>query len=161
MVALMIAETIPVPKWIPIRGSNQSPMNAPTMPMTISPTRALVLRGLAGRRKYRALRSDAINVFHVHNDNRVIAFHRWVEGAGEDVVVVVSLREQTWYSYEIGFPADGSWREVFNSDVYDNWVNPMVAGNGGSIVASGPPRHGMPCSATIVIPANAILEFAR
>ena len=37
MVALMIAETIPVPRWIPIRGSNQSPMNAPITPMMRSP----------------------------------------------------------------------------------------------------------------------------
>ena len=113
------------------------------------------------RRKFRALRSNSINVFHVHDENRVLAFHRWIEGAGEDVVVVVGLREQTCYSYELGFPAGGGWREVFNSDVYDNWVNPITAGNGGGIVASGPPRHGMPCSANIVIPANAILVFAR
>jgi len=119
-------------------------------------------RDLIGvRRRFRALRSDSINVFHVHNDNRVLAFHRWLEGAGEDVVVVVSLREQIWFSYELGFPAGGGWREVFNSDAYDNWVNPQVAGNAGSIVASGPPRHGMPFSANIVIPANAILVFAR
>ncbi len=62
---------------------------------------------------------------------------------------MVSLREQTWYSYELGFPAGGGWREVFNSDVYNNWVNPITAGNGGGIVASGPPLHGMPCSATL------------
>jgi 1,4-alpha-glucan branching enzyme len=28
----------------------------------------------------------------------------------------------------VGFPGTGTWREVFNSDVYDNWVNPVVAG---------------------------------
>jgi 1,4-alpha-glucan branching enzyme len=50
---------------------------------------------------------------------------------------------------------------VFNSDVYDNWVNPMVAGNGGGIQASGPPLHGLPASASIVIPANGFVVFAR
>jgi 1,4-alpha-glucan branching enzyme len=71
------------------------------------------MRELVGvRRRFRALRSDSIDVFHVHNDNRVITFHRWIEGVGEDVVVVVSLSEHTWYSYELGFPANGSWREV-------------------------------------------------
>jgi hypothetical protein len=34
MAALMIAETIPVPRWIPTLGSTQSPMNAPIMPIT-------------------------------------------------------------------------------------------------------------------------------
>jgi 1,4-alpha-glucan branching enzyme len=66
-------------------------------------------RDLTGvRRRFRAPRSDSISVFHVHNDNRVFAFHRWLERAGEDVVVVVSLREQTWYSYELWFP-DRRW----------------------------------------------------
>jgi 1,4-alpha-glucan branching enzyme len=116
---------------------------------------------IALRGSFRALRSDSINVFHVHDDNRVLAFHRWIEGVGEDVVVVASLSEQTRYSYQLGFPQGGHWREVFNSDVYDNWVNPMVAGNGGGINASGPPRHGLSCSATIVVPANSILVFAR
>jgi len=45
--------------------------------------------------------------------------------------------------------------------VYDNWVNPWVAGNGGGIWANGGPLHGVPASAGIVIPANSILVFAR
>jgi 1,4-alpha-glucan branching enzyme len=112
------------------------------------------------RKSLPALTGDAIRVFHVHNDNRVIAFHRWVEGRGEDVVVVVSLRESHWYSYSLGFPRAGAWREIFNSDVYDGWVNPRAEGNGGRIEATGAPLHGFPASASIVLPANAILVFA-
>jgi len=77
------------------------------------------------------------------------------------VVVVVSLNESTWWNYELGFPGGGQWLEVFNSDVYDNWVNPQVAGNGGQIQANGGPLNGLPASATIVIPANGIVVFAR
>jgi 1,4-alpha-glucan branching enzyme len=58
-------------------------------------------------------------------------------------------------------PAQDQWREVFNSDVYDNWVNPQTAGNGGAIMAAGPPRHGLPTSASIVIPANAVVILGR
>jgi 1,4-alpha-glucan branching enzyme len=108
-----------------------------------------------------ALRGDQVNAFHVDDANRVIAYHRWVEGTGEDVVVVVTLAESTWYNYAIGFPASGAWNEIFNSDVYDNWVNPQVAGNGGGIAASGPPLHGFDASASIVIPANGMVVFAR
>jgi 1,4-alpha-glucan branching enzyme len=112
------------------------------------------------RRSLPALMGDAIRVFHVHADNRVLAFHRWIEERGEDVVVVVSLRESTWYSYSLGFPRAGKWREVFNSDVYDGWVNPQVAGNGGGIDATGAPLHGFQASATVVLPANSIVVFA-
>lgn len=108
-----------------------------------------------------ALRGDHVNAFHVHNQNRVIAFHRWLDDTGEDVIVVATLAESTWYNYGIGFPFPGYWREVFNSDVYDNWVNPLVAGNGGGIDASAPPLHGFQASANVVIPANGFVVFAR
>ena len=82
------------------------------------------------RRRHPGLRSEGLNVFHVHNDNRILAFHRWVEGTGRDVVVVVSLNESTYYnhSYQLGFPLSGHWFEVFNSDVYDNYFNPGAQG---------------------------------
>ena len=108
-----------------------------------------------------ALRSDNINVFHVHNQNRVIAFHRWLENIGSDVIVVATLAEESWYSYSIGFPFPGVWTEIFNSDVYQNFSNPNVAGNGGGIVAFGPAMHGFGASANIVIPANGVAVFCR
>jgi len=113
------------------------------------------------RRSHPALRGEGCSIIHVHDQNRVLAFQRWVEGVGSDVVVVCSLNEDTWYNYAIGFPAGGRWLEVFNSDVYDNWVNPLVAGNGGGVDASGQAMHGLPCSASVTIPANGLVVFAR
>jgi 1,4-alpha-glucan branching enzyme len=108
-----------------------------------------------------ALRGDKVNPFHVHDLNRVMAFHRWLDGIGNDVVVVASLNDSTYYNYAIGFPRPGYWREAFNSDVYDNWVNPMVAGNGGGIFVNGSAMHGFQSSSTIVIPANGLLVFVH
>jgi 1,4-alpha-glucan branching enzyme len=109
-----------------------------------------------------ALRGDFVNAFHVHDQNRVVAFQRLDYAGGRDVIVVASFNDSTFYGYDIGFPSAGTWLEVFNSDVYDNWVNPIVAGNGGSIVADGSrPMHGFAASATIVIPANGVVVFAR
>jgi 1,4-alpha-glucan branching enzyme len=102
-----------------------------------------------------------VRAYYVNDIDRVIAFHRWIEGYGNDVIVVASLRESTFWDYRIGFPGAGQWLEVFNSDVYDNWVNPIVAGNHGSVWADAVPMDGMPASASIVIPANAIVVFAR
>lgn len=115
------------------------------------------------RRKHPALRGEGLNVFHADDGNRVIAFHRWVPGVGRDVVVVASLNEATFHGggYRLGFPLAGPWREVFNSDVYDQWVNPNVSGNGGGIVADGPGWDGLPASAGITLPANSLLVFAR
>jgi 1,4-alpha-glucan branching enzyme len=113
------------------------------------------------RWQYEALRSEGYAVIHVSDENRVLAFQRWIPGVGDDVVVVACLSNETRYGYEIGFPSSGSWREVFNSDVYEHWVNPNVQGNGGGIFANGPALHGLPSSAALTLPANAILIFAR
>jgi 1,4-alpha-glucan branching enzyme len=113
------------------------------------------------RRRQPALRGPCVRAFHVHNENRILAFHRWLDGCGRDVIVIASLYDSTYYDYRIGFPTAGRWFEVFNSDVYDNWVNPAVVGNGGVIEATGPPFHGFEASCAIVIPANAVVVFAR
>jgi len=115
------------------------------------------------RRKHPALRSDGLNVFHIHNDNRILAMHRWLPDVGRDVVIVASLNESTFYdhSYRIGFPVGGYWHEVFNSDIYNNYFNPNSQGNPGGITADGPAWDGLPTSAGITIPANGLLVFAR
>jgi 1,4-alpha-glucan branching enzyme len=64
------------------------------------------------------------------------------------------------FGYELGFPAPGRWREVFNSDEYDFFPNPRVSGNGGAVAADGPPMHGFGQSARLTIPANSLLVFA-
>jgi 1,4-alpha-glucan branching enzyme len=97
----------------------------------------------------------------VSDTDRVLAFHRWLDGTGQDVIVVATFAESTWWNYNIGFPAAGFWAEVFNSDVYDNFVNPQVAGNGGGVQAGGPPMHGFAASASVVIPANGVVVFGR
>jgi 1,4-alpha-glucan branching enzyme len=114
-----------------------------------------------------ALRGDALNVFYTHDADRVIAFQRWAQGAGEDMVVVATLSESTWWGYRLGFPSAGRWVEVFNSDVYDSCnangvsVNPQVAGNAGGVTAERVPMHGLPASASVVVPANGVVVFAR
>jgi 1,4-alpha-glucan branching enzyme len=113
------------------------------------------------RRKQPALRSEGVQTIHIDNFNRVLAYQRWIPGFGRDMVVVAGLNESTQHGYRIPFPTGGRWLEVFNSDVYENWVNPQVAGNGGGVDASGSPMNGLAASAEITIPANSVVVFAR
>ncbi len=113
------------------------------------------------RRNQPALRGESLRIIHTHNDNRILAFHRWIEGIGRDVVIVASLNDNTFYGYELGWPWDGEWTEIFNSDFYDGYPNVSVHGNGGKIVAWWQPRDEMPATARLTIPANSILIFAR
>src|SRR6185295_10365008 len=94
------------------------------------------------RRRSPGLRGQGFRVVHVHDQNRVLAFHRWVEGEGHDVIVVLHLATFTRFGYRIGFPVGGEWRDVFNCDMYENWVNPNVTGNGAGVFADPSPLHG-------------------
>jgi 1,4-alpha-glucan branching enzyme len=106
-----------------------------------------------------ALRGQNINPYYSHDDNRIVAFHRWIDGQGLDVVVVASLNDNPFFNYQLGFPRAGRWAELFNSDIYQNWVNPLAVGNNGAIYANGGPRDTLPFSASITIPPRAILVF--
>jgi 1,4-alpha-glucan branching enzyme len=113
------------------------------------------------RWRYAGLRGQGFRVVHVHDQNRVLAFHRWVEGTGDDVIVIVHLSTFNRFDYRIGFPGGGEWQEIFNSDVYENWVNPNVVGNGGRVFADPQPLHQFSHSAALLMPANSLLVFAR
>jgi len=79
-----------------------------------------------------------------------MGIHRWIEGAGEDALFVFNLQEFNRFGYRIGFPSTGRWREIFNSDFYDQMPNPNIAGNGGSIFATG--HHGTACQPRRISP---------
>ncbi len=118
------------------------------------------------RRRHPALRGEGLNPYFSHNHDRILAFQRWVEGVGRDVIVVASLNESTQWNYTLPFPQGGFWHEVFNSDAYDSLpenggYNPNTAGNPWGVTADGPPSFGCPTSARVVIPANGLLVFAR
>jgi 1,4-alpha-glucan branching enzyme len=113
------------------------------------------------RWRYQGLRGQGFRIVHAHDEHRVLAFHRWVEGEGHDVLVVVHLAPFTRVDYRIGFPGGGEWREIFNSDVYENWLNPHVSGNDGRVTATRTPMHGFDRSAALTLPANSVLVFGR
>ena len=65
----------------------------------------------------RGLRGKYINVHHVNNTDKVIAFHRWENGGHcDDVVIVANFADRSYDSYTVGMPRAGSWRVRFNSD---------------------------------------------
>ena len=63
------------------------------------------------------LRGNNLNIHHVNNTAKVIAYHRWQNGGSHDDVIVVANFSNTGFtSYNIGFPRAGTWRVRFNSD---------------------------------------------
>jgi 1,4-alpha-glucan branching enzyme len=91
----------------------------------------------------RGLRGEHVNVFHVNDTDKVIAFHRWASGGpGDDVVVILNFSARAFTQYDLGLPRGGTWRVRFNSD----WTG-YDAGFGGTasndLTASAGARDGL------------------
>jgi 1,4-alpha-glucan branching enzyme len=106
------------------------------------------------RRTCSALRSRQLEIVHVHDENRMLAFLR-TDGS-EDLLVLATLANTAWSSgYRIDHPAlaESRWREIFNSDaaIYggDN------VGNLGAEIPSQ--NHQL----SAVVASNAVVVFRR
>jgi 1,4-alpha-glucan branching enzyme len=72
-------------------------------------------RNVKGQTK--GLTGSHVNVFHVNDQAKVIAFHRWANGGpGDDVVVAANFSSRAFPAYRIGLPRGGSWRVRLNGD---------------------------------------------
>jgi 1,4-alpha-glucan branching enzyme len=70
----------------------------------------------------RGLVAQNLNVYHLDDTNKVLAYHRFDQGGPkDDVVVVANLSNQSFSSYNLGFPRGGRWKVRFNSgaSIYD------------------------------------------
>ncbi len=102
-------------------------------------------------------RSDAgYQVHHVDDTNNVIAFHRW-DLDGNDLIVVANFSNSDYTGYRVGFPQEGTWSEILNSQASDYLGNGV--GNGGSITATEYTYDSMSYSAEIVVPQMGLLVF--
>ena len=65
----------------------------------------------------RGLRGQNLNVHHVNDGEKVLAFLRWDQGGPrDDVVVVLNFANRAWSAYRVGLPRGGAWRVRFNGD---------------------------------------------
>ncbi len=65
----------------------------------------------------RGLRGPHVNVFHVNDQDKLIAFHRWDRGGqGDDTIVVANFANKAYPSYWLGLPSGGRWRCRLNTD---------------------------------------------
>ena len=68
-----------------------------------------------GRTK--GLTGQEVDVYHVSQDDKIIAWHRWESGGPHDsVVIVANFSSHPHEDYVIDLPATGEWTVRFNSD---------------------------------------------
>jgi 1,4-alpha-glucan branching enzyme len=99
----------------------------------------------------RGLCGHHLNVHHVDNDAKVVAFHRWREGGpGDDVVVVLNCSARVITGYRIGLPRPGGWRVRLNSD-WQGYSDDFGAVSSLDPIAGEPGGGGMAWGADIAI----------
>ncbi len=107
------------------------------------------------------LRGQHINVHHINNGAKAIAYHRWdAGGAGDDVVVFANFGAASYPSYRVGVPRPGWWHLRFNSDasVYD----PAFGNHPSSgVQADAIPYDGMPYSVNLSVGPYTALFFSQ
>lgn len=66
----------------------------------------------------RGLSGFSTNVFHINNNDKLVAFHRWQNGGDlDDTIIVVNFSAKARLNYRIGMPRSGLWNCRFNSDL--------------------------------------------
>ena len=101
------------------------------------------------------------NVFHVNDNDKMIAFHRWDQGGpGDDVVVVANFSNATWTDYRIGMPREGDWKLIFNSDasIYDPDFDNAP---GYDVTSEAIPYDGLSHSAVVPIGPYSVLIYTQ
>ena len=66
----------------------------------------------------KGLTGQHIDIFHVNDKDKIIAFRRsYAGGAQDDVIVIANFANQRVENYEFGLPAGGTWKRRFSSDL--------------------------------------------
>jgi 1,4-alpha-glucan branching enzyme len=72
-----------------------------------------------------------VQVHHIDQEHKVIAFVRWDDAGKENgTVIIINMANTTYTDYTVGLPAAGIWRTRFNSDagVYNlEWENEGIS----------------------------------
>jgi 1,4-alpha-glucan branching enzyme len=116
-------------------------------------------RNLGGRTA--GLKGQGMNVFHLNDGAKVIAYHRFQNGgANDDVVIVANFKNTTWNNYRIGFPRAGNWSVVFNSDWtgYSSLFSNVACPN---VTTTSPSYDGFAQSGTVNLGPYSVVILAK
>lgn len=109
----------------------------------------------------RGLRGQGLQVHHINDADKLIAYHRWdAGGPHDDTVVLVNFANRSFDSYTIGLPRAGSWRVRLNTD----WTgyDPSFGDHPSfDLEARAAPRDGLPCSGDVGVGAYSAVVLSQ
>lgn len=109
----------------------------------------------------RGLCGQFTQVYHLNEERKVLAFHRWDQGGpADDVVVVANFANQAENDYTVGFPAGGAWQLRFNSD-WHGYSELFEGHPSGDIEAVEAARDSFPFQASVSMAAYSVLIYSQ
>ncbi|WP_216904173.1 alpha-amylase family glycosyl hydrolase [Synechococcus sp. CCY 9618] len=114
--------------------------------------RDAVSRGLCGQFS---------QVYHLDDERKMLAFHRWDKGGvGDEVVVIANFLHKPQEDYVLGFPAIDVWKLRFNSD-WDGYSELFQGYQSGNVDAVSGEFDGLPCHGSISIAPYSVLIYSQ
>jgi 1,4-alpha-glucan branching enzyme len=109
----------------------------------------------------RGLCGQFTQVYHLNEERKMLAFHRW-DGGGpaDDVVVIANFSNQFQENYVLGFPALGAWKLRFNSD-WHGYSELFDGHQSGDIIAVEKSRDTLPFQASVSIAPYSALIYSQ
>jgi len=107
------------------------------------------------------LSGQFIQVHHLNEESKMIAFHRWDRGgSGDDVIVVANFFHEPRDGYVIGLPAAGPWKLRLNSD-WKGYSDDFQGHPSGDLLAEPGEHAGLPCHAAVSIGVYSVLIYSQ
>jgi 1,4-alpha-glucan branching enzyme len=109
----------------------------------------------------KGLQGQGLQIHHVNNADKLIAYRRWANGGPRDeTVILLNFANRAFDRYTIGVPRSGLWRVRLNSDWsgYDSAVGNQLSPDS---VADATPYDGLPFSIQVGIGAYAALIMSQ
>jgi 1,4-alpha-glucan branching enzyme len=100
-----------------------------------------------------------VEVLHRNDANKVIAYRRFGP-SGQEVVVVLNLRNKAYTRYDVGVPSGGAWRIRLDTD----WVaygDDFGGGQSGAVNAIAQARDGQPFTLPVQLGAYGAVVLSR
>lgn len=109
----------------------------------------------------RGLCGQFTQVYHLHEERKMLAFHRWDKGgSGDEVVVIANFFHEPQDGYVLGFPAISTWKLRFNSD-WQGYSEIFEGHPSGDAEAVAGDCDGLPFCAPVSIAPYSVLVYSQ